>query len=155
MNIKRFESSNNKLINIYGLSDREIISVTQEEFDELIENEFTLLYDDIGHDPEFQNQWRYDEDEEDEIKEFLKLYKSMINMYALGSEEIIKVTEDEIKILKDEDFNILYDEIGYDKNLPNQWRYDDDEENDIKKWLELYRILKDPDAVNKTMKFNL
>jgi len=156
--IKTFEASKNKLIDLYSLSDSSIITVNKEELDELIENDFTILYDDeeISYDKNLPNQWRYDDEEED-IKKFLKSYRSMINVYSLAHRSIIRMTIDEIKVLQDEDFTILYDdeEISHDPLFPDQWRYDDDEEEDIKKWLDLYRTLKDPELVNSTLKFNL
>jgi len=159
--IKTFES-NKKLhmINIINLdNDSKIIKVTQEELDKLIESEFTILYDDeeIGYDSNHPDEWRYDSDEEDDIKNWLKSYRSMIKIYALGSRNIIRVTKEELNVLIEEDFQILYDdeEIAHDPTLPNEWRYDDDEEEEINNWLKLYRILKDPEKVNQAIKFNL
>jgi len=81
----------------------------------------------------------------------------MIALYALSSKKIIRVTKEELNVLIGEKFEILYDddEIVHDPTLPNEWRYDDDEYEEITRWLELYRILKDPEQVNQTIKFNL
>ena len=161
--LKKFEAAKKKenQINLINLDDNsKIIKVNQDELDSLIENDFTIIFDDeeiIGYDSYNPNEWRYDSDEENDIKNFLKSYRSMIKIYAFGSENIIRVTKKELDVLRKEDFELLYDdeEIGHDINLPNEWRYDDDEEEEIKNWLKLYRILKDPELVNKTIKFNL
>jgi len=159
--IKTFESNKQeKKITLINLDDdSKTIKVTQGELDDLIEDDFTILYDDeeIEYDSNHPDEWRYDSDEEDDIKNALKTYRSMIKMYSLGSKKMIKVTKEELDVLIEEDFTILYDdeEIGHDPSLPNEWRYDDDDEEEITRWLELYRILKDPEKVNQTIKFNL
>ena len=159
--IKTFEANKQgKKITLINLDDdSKIIKVTQDELDDLIEDDFTIMYDDeeIGYDPNHPDEWRYDSDEEDDIKEFLKSNRNMIKIYALGSKNIIKVTKEELDILIKEDFTILFDdeEIAHDPNMPDEWRYDDDEEYEINNWLKLYRILKDPEKVNQAIKFNL
>lgn len=159
--IKTFEANKQeKKITLINLDDdSKIIKVNQDELDDLIEDDFTIMYDDeeIGYDPNHPDEWRYDADEEDDIKKALESYRSMIKMYALGSKKLIKVTKEELDVLIEEYFTILYDdeEIVHDPSLPNEWRYDDDEEEEITRWLELYRILKDPEKVNQTIKFNL
>lgn len=159
--IKTFEArKKDNMITLINLDDdSEIIKVTQEELDDLIEDDFTILYydEEIGYDPEHIDEWRYDSDEEDDITDALISYRSMIKIYALGSRKRIRITKEELNALIEEDFDILYDdeEIAHDPSLPNEWRYDDDQEEQMMKWLELYRILKDPEKVNQTLKFNL
>ena len=159
--IKTFESRKKEnMINLINLdNDSKIIKVTQEELDALIDNDFTVLYDNerIRYDSNHLYEWRYDSDEEDDIKKFLKSFRSMIALYALSSKKIIRVTKEELNVLIGEKFEILYDDekYDYDPTLQNKWRFDDDEYEEIIRWLELYRILKDPEQVNQTMKFNL
>jgi len=77
--IKTFESRKKEnMINLINLdNDSKIIKVTQEELDALIDNDFTVLYDNerIRYDSNHLDEWRYDSDEEDDIKKFLKSFR--------------------------------------------------------------------------------
>ncbi len=84
------------------------------------------------------------------IQELLDSYKSDImfekhksrNVELIGYPEgnIIHVTEDERRKLKEDDFNIVWDdEIDYEEGVFGQWSFDNNQEDEIREWLKNYR----------------
>jgi hypothetical protein len=71
--IKKYE--NMDMIEIVGHPHGNIIKVTRDELDEL-GLEFDILWDDDPLDPKFIPMWKFFNSDEDEIRNWLQIYRS-------------------------------------------------------------------------------
>jgi hypothetical protein len=68
---------------------------------------------------------------------------------------IITVNNSEFELLKQE-FDISWDdEPDYEEGVIGQWRFNDDDSDEIEKWLEGYRLIKDPKLYKDTKNYNI
>lgn len=97
------------------------------------------------------------------IKTFETKKENKIELVGYPEGNIIRVTKDEFEKLQhtinpstDEEFDIRWDdEVDYEESCYGQWRFNNEEEDEIEKWLELYRTLGDVEAIKNIRKYNL
>ena len=81
-----------------------------------------------------------------------------IELVGFPSGDIIYVTEVELSKLQSQDFDISYDNnIDYEDEGGNfgEWRFLDKQKENIEKWLEYFKIVKDANIVTDMIKYNL
>jgi len=91
---------------------------------------------------------------------YIKLFEKKIELIGYPEGNIIRLNKNEFDKLRNavsfetgEEFDIRWDNEGdYQENCHGQWRFMNDEEEEIEDWLEFYRELKDVDAVEDARK---
>jgi len=88
-----------------------------------------------------------------------KIFENLKYQYELiGYPEgnIITVTQDEFDALREEDFDIRWDdEPDYKEQNYGQWRFMNEEEEAIIEWLEIYRNTGNKELPGSIKKYNL
>lgn len=86
----------------------------------------------------------------------MKKLKVIIHLIGYTEGDIITVSTEEFDLLQEEDFDIRWDdEIDYEENSFGQWRFMDDEREEIEEWLEIYRNTKNSSLPKDIKKYNL
>lgn len=91
------------------------------------------------------------------IKKFEDIGQDNESIELIGYPEgnIIEVSNGELDILEDE-FEIRWDdEPDYEEGVTGQWRFLNEEEDDIEGWLEVFRATSSPKLYKDLKKYNL
>lgn len=85
-----------------------------------------------------------------------KIKQPMIDLVGYPEGNIISVTQEEFDELKDTDFDISWDDDidYYHGQTDGQWRFMNEEEEELEKWLNLLRNI-GSNAIVDIKKFNL
>jgi hypothetical protein len=80
--------------------------------------------------------------------------KKFIKIIGYPEGNIIRVTEDELELLQEEDL-VVWDEAEDYKDLVfGQWSFDNEREEELEEWLNIYRNIGE-DAIEDVKKYNL